>query len=227
MVLKEYLRFIISSSSLLKVYNHWRLTKKFIQKRAVIGFGVIINNSELGFDVFIGTGTRIINSTIGSHTYFNSETVVSDAVIGKFCSIGSNVKIGIGSHPTFMVSTHPCFYANNKGFKTFADKMYYKSETGTINIGNDVWIGSDVRILNNVKIGHGAIVALGSIVTKDVPDYAIVAGVPARVIKYRFSNDNVKSLLKINWWDLESHIIENHYKDFHDFESFVKKYDKY
>ncbi len=226
MRLNKYLRFVISSSSLLKAYHHWRLSRKYRDQRTIIGFGASIDNSEVGFDVYVGTNTQIINSLIGSHTYFNSSTVVADAVIGKFCSIGSNVKIGIGSHPTFMVSTHPCFYANNKGFKSFADKMYYNSEIGTIHIGNDVWIGSDACILNNVKIGNGAIIALGSIVTKDVPDYAIVAGVPARVIKYRFSKENVKSLLRIKWWDLEAHIFENNYKDFHDLESFVKGYDK-
>jgi acetyltransferase-like isoleucine patch superfamily enzyme len=125
-----------------------------------------------------------------------------------------------------MVSTHPCFYANNKGFKSFADKMYYSEEQGEVHIGNDVWIGSDVSILNNVKIGNGAIVALGSIVTKDVPDYAIVAGIPAKIIKYRFSNEDINALLKINWWDLETSLLERNYKDFHDLNSFIKKYDR-
>ena len=227
MLFLKYLRFILSSSSLMKVYHHWKLSYEFKSKRTIIGFGASINGSDLGYDVFIGANSRISNSSVGDHSYFNTNTRVSDANIGKYCSFGSDVKIGIGSHPTNMVSTHPCFYADNKGFKTFADMMYYNEESGKIHIGNDVWIGSNVSILNNVKIGNGAIVAMGSIVTKDVPDYAIVAGIPAKVIKYRFSQDIVKSLLKTKWWDLDGELIQSEFKDFLDVEKFIDKYAKH
>jgi acetyltransferase-like isoleucine patch superfamily enzyme len=218
---------MISSSSLMKVYHHWKLSNKFKSKRAIRGFGASIKDSDLGYDVFIGANSRISNSSVGDHSYFNTHTIVSDAKIGKYCSFGADVKIGIGSHPTNMVSTHPCFYADNKGFKTFADKMYYNEERGNIHIGNDVWIGSNVSILNNVNIGNGAIVAMGSIVTKNVPDYAIVAGIPAKIIKYRFSDNTIKSLLKIKWWDLDEKFIQNEFKHFHDVETFIKKYAKH
>jgi acetyltransferase-like isoleucine patch superfamily enzyme len=210
----------------MKVYHHWKLLKKFKSKRAVIGIGASIKNSDLGFDVFVGVNSRISNSSVGDHSYFNSDTRVSDAIIGKYCSVGSDVKIGFGAHPTSLVSTHPCFYANNKGFKTFADQMYYNEERGTVHIGNDVWIGSNVSIMNNVKIGNGVIIAMGSIVTKDVPDYAIVAGIPAKVIKFRFSDDVINSLSEIKWWDFDARLIQSDYKDFLDVEKFINKYAK-
>jgi acetyltransferase-like isoleucine patch superfamily enzyme len=95
------------------------------------------------------------------------------------------VTIGISPHPTYFVSTHPTFYANNKGFETFADKMYFDEEVKTTNIGNDVWIGSKCTIMPGVKIGDGAIVGYGALVTKDVPAYSIVGGIPAKLIKFR------------------------------------------
>lgn len=221
-----YLKYLLRSSAIRKISFHHKISKQFSSKRVIIGFGTVIRGSILGFDIFIGEDSLILNSSVGDNTYFNSRTKVTNAKIGKFCSIGTNVKIGVGSHPTNMVSTHPCFYANNKSFKTFAEKMYFEEEHAKISIGNDVWIGSDVSILNNLKIGNGAIIALGSIVTKDVPDYAIVAGIPAKVIKYRFSEGIIKSLLTIRWWDFEGETIQKVYKDFHNVEFFIKKYGK-
>jgi len=222
-MLLTYLKYILGASSLRKVVLHYKLLKQFKKKRAIIGFNTLVRNSDLGFDVFIGENCQITSSKVGDNTYFNANTKVSYANIGKFCSIGSNVNIGIGSHPINMVSTHPCFYANNKGFRTFADKMYYQEENGTIQIGNDVWIGSDATILNNVTIGNGAVIAMGSIVTKDVPDYAIVGGVPAKIIKYRFIQKDIDFLNEVKWWDFSNNELEGNFHSFHSIES-LKKY---
>jgi acetyltransferase-like isoleucine patch superfamily enzyme len=224
MVIK-YLKHILSKLTIRSVLLHYKLNKLYKSKRAIIGYDTVIRNTILGFDVFIGADCLVNNSTIGDNTYFNFKTNVNNSIIGKFCSIGSNVKIGIGSHPTHLVSTHPAFYANNKGFKTFADRMYYLEEHENIIIGNDVWIGSDVTILNNVKIGNGVIIALGSIVTKDVPDYAIVAGVPARVLKYRFNNNDIKFLNETEWWNLDIDFLKNNFFLFHKIE-FIKEFFK-
>jgi acetyltransferase-like isoleucine patch superfamily enzyme len=220
----KYLKYLISASSIMTVYRHFKLNTEYKSKRTVIGYGVSISNCNIGDDIFIGDNTQLNNSSVDNHSYFNINCKISDARIGKFCSIGSNVTIGIGTHPIDMVSTHPSFYANNKGFKTFADNMYFHNERGIIEVGNDVWIGSNVCILKDVKIGHGAVIAMGSIVTKDVPDYAIVGGIPAKVIKFRFSPDVIKLLLKIKWWERDSKDIEARFKDFHSIDNFIQKY---
>lgn len=226
MLILKYIRFIISKLTITMVYHHYKLNKKFKSNRVLIGYGASIKNSELGLDVFVGQNTRIVNTIVGDHTYFNSDSQISNTTIGKFCSIGSNVKIGIGSHPIHMVSTHPAFYSNNKGFRTFADQMYYNGEFGVVSIGNDVWIGSDVSILNNIKIGNGSIIAIGSIVTKDVPDYAIVAGIPAKIIKYRFEKDKIQKLSEIKWWEFDSNTIERDFRNYLEVDLFLDENDK-
>lgn len=218
-MLVKYLKCVLGGFSVRSILLHYKLNKLHKEKRVKIGFNTLIRNSILGFDVFIGSDCLFNSSSVGDNTYCNSNTRVNHTAVGKFCSIGSNVKIGIGSHPTHMATTHPAFYANNKGFKTFADKMYYQEEHGNNIVGNDVWIGSDVTILNNVKVGNGAIVAIGSIVTKDVPDYAVVAGIPAKIIKYRFNENDIAFLNEIKWWDFESVLLSENFKIMHDIES--------
>lgn len=141
--------------------------------------------------------------TVGRYTYGipdidvykNSERKVN---IGSFCSISKNVRIITGGiHPTNWVSTFPI--RDYVGVDIPYDGM--PTSNGDINIGNDVWIGTGATIMSGVTIGHGAIVASGSIVTKDIPPYSISAGIPARVIKFRFSEDQIHQLIQISWWD--------------------------
>ena len=153
--------------------------------------------------------TRVSNSEIGLATYIGANCKIIGTKIGKFCSIGSNVKIVFGTHPiNNNVSTHPCFYAKNttglyfeQGYVFEEYKYIDMAKTFYVQIGNDVWIGDDVKILQGVKIGDGAVVATGAIVNHDVKPYEIVAGVPAKVIKKRFCDDEVRFLENHKWWD--------------------------
>jgi len=159
--------------------------------------------------------------TLGDFTYIAGNTSISRTIIGKFCSIGPNCKIGLGKHPTKdFVSTHPIFFSTLKQAQiTFADKNYFE-EFAYIEIGNDVWLGANVIVVDGIKIGDGAIVAAGSVVTKDIPPYAIVGGVPAKIIKFRFEKEEIEKLLKIKWWDMDIEYIKDNFKKFHDIKNF-------
>ena len=118
--------------------------------------------------------------------------------IGKYCSIAGNVKILLGgNHRTDWVTTYPFNVLTSE----YRDINGHPSTRGDVVIGNDVWIGQDCHIISGVKIGNGACIATGSLVAKDVPDYAIVGGNPAKLIKMRFSDVDIKSLLEISWWN--------------------------
>jgi len=141
---------------------------------------------------------------IGRHTYGSPKIWMyqgseCNVTIGGFCSIGPGVQIIAGGiHPPSWVSTYP-FRIKWQMNGAYEDGM--PATKGNISIGSDVWLGTDVVILSGVSIGHGAIVATRSVVTHSVPPYAIVAGSPAKIVKFRFEDDNVKILLKIAWWD--------------------------
>lgn len=182
---------------------------------------VSIHNCKFGKKNFIGSHVSILNSSIGDFSYVNSNTVIQNAIIGKFCSISSDVKIGLGKHPLNMVSTHPVFYTKSNNIKTFVDKNIYK-EYDNVTIGNDVWIGTRVLICDGVIIGDGAVISAGSIVTKNVHPYSIIGGIPARVIKYRFTHEIIEFLLDFKWWDKSELWIKNNYLLFHDINKFIQ-----
>jgi acetyltransferase-like isoleucine patch superfamily enzyme len=190
-------------------------------KKLKLSLFVSIYDCKFGLHNFIGTNVSLSNSSLGDYSYVHSNSQISNVIIGKFCSIGMNVQMGLAKHPTKFVSTHPSFYSNNKEFKTFADKMYFQ-EYGNIIIENDVWIGNNAIIMDGIKIGNGSIISTGSIVTKDVLPYSIVGGVPAKIIKFRFSEDLIAKLLHIQWWNKTQEWLQSNYKYFHDINNFVE-----
>lgn len=121
---------------------------------------------------------------------------------GKFCSIADNLKIYLGgNHRTDWITTYPFGHTHKDKFNTFSGKGH-PSTKGSVIIGNDVWIGDNVTIMSGVTIGDGAVVANNSHVVKCVEPYSIVGGNPAKLIRYRFTKEQIEKLLKIKWWDL-------------------------
>ena len=159
---------------------------------------------------------------LGDFTFVSSNCRINKVKIGKFCSIGYGVQCGIGRHPSrHYVTTHPIFYSMQRQAQiTFSDRDYFEEFRKT-EIGNDVWIGANAIILDGVKIGDGSIVGAGSVVTKDVLPYAIVGGVPARVIRYRFDESQIQFLLKFQWWNKDLHWLRRHFKQFHDIDNMI------
>lgn len=126
-------------------------------------------------------------------------------------------KSGLGTHPKRFISTSPFFYKKKYALKnSLANDENFFQEYSRISIGNDVWIGTDVLIHDGVNVGNGSIIASKSVVVKDVPEYAIVGGVPAKIIKYRFSKDVIQRLKQLKWWDWET-------KKLVEFQAFFKK----
>ena len=121
--------------------------------------------------------------------------------IGRYCSIAHNSKVMGAEHFPDWVSTHPIFYEKEYHDQDASKLTHHQRMGRKINIGNDVWIGADVVLKPEITIGNGAIVASNSVVTKDVPPYAIVGGIPAKIIKYRFDEQIIKALMDIKWWE--------------------------
>lgn len=159
-----------------------------------------IKNSKVDKTAKINSGTTFVHSSLARHSYCGYDCTILSTTIGAFCSVASHVKIGGVAHPLHFVSTSPVFLSHKGSIKSrFARHDYLPMVNTTI--GHDVWIGEGAFIKAGVCIGTGAVVGMGAVVTKDVPPYTIVAGNPARVIRKRFSDQMIQSLMATEWWD--------------------------
>lgn len=220
----KFTKIVLSPNNFLSWVKQKKYSHKYRHEKLSIGMNCDLVSSKIGHYNFIGDSVLLENSSLSDYSYINSRSFISNASIGKFTSIAHDVHVGLGAHPIDMVSTHGAFYSKNKGFKTFADREYFNEFT-PINIGNDVWLGARSIVLNGVTIGDGAVIAAGAVVTKDVEPYAVVGGVPARLIKYRFEKEIIEKLLTIKWWDLDPKWLSNNYLLFHDINKFLKHFE--
>ena len=159
-----------------------------------IGYMSSIRKSKFKKYNSIGDFTSLNKVSIDDFSYVANLTKIFNCEIGKFCSIGSDCKIGLSIHPKNIISTHPFFYKKFKKGKFNLKELNFSDQSEKIIIGNDVWIGDDVTIFGGVKIGDGAVIGTKSLVTKDIEPYSIVAGIPAKQI------GNRNSKLRKKWW---------------------------
>lgn len=200
------------------VVNTYRIKKKFPD--ASIGFmAKLKGNCQLGYQSKIFSYALIEHTSLGDFSYIGPECRFNYTKIGKFCSIGPGVYAGLGIHPTStFVSSSSFFYTKDKQSK---DRPYFEEYRQTT-IGNDVWIGSRAILIDGITIGDGAVIAAGAVVTKDVPPYAIVGGIPAKIIKFRFEPEVIEFLLASQWWNKDRKWIENNIYFFSDVKRFME-----
>lgn len=173
--------------------------------------GKSVRNSKIDKTAKIYSGTEFYDSSIGRHSYIGYNSEVHSCDIGAFCSIANHLILGGAEHPLKWVSTSPVFYNVSGGTGRHLGNNEIAPLKRTT-IGNDVWIGSRVIIMQGLNIGTGAVIGAGSIVTKNVPPYAVVAGSPARIIKYRFDENTIQKLLNSKWWELSDDELKKYSK---------------
>lgn len=163
--------------------------------------------AKINEPVTIGKNAEIHdNCEIGKYTLINNNTVIySNVSIGRYCSIARFCEIGAAAHPSTFLSSASFQYSTAlfKNHEDFAFKRQVRFEHASrTKIGHDVWIGAKSVIKSGVTIGDGAIIGALSFVNKDVPPYAIVGGIPAKIIRYRFDEATIAELLSLKWWEL-------------------------
>jgi len=179
-----------------RIFDKIYYSKRYVNGCEVSGKVSGLQNVKFGGKNKIPNGCNFSgNITIDYRSTMGLNNLIHGNIfIGKYCQIGADVMINSTNHPVTYLST----YINNE---LFNGDLYKLKENKTIRIGHDVWIGHGAIVLGEVKIGNGAIIAAGAVVTKDVPNYSIVAGIPAKVIAKRFSENICNEIEELQWWD--------------------------
>jgi len=183
------------------LYYRCKVKDSYVGHKAVIGDFSRITASSLGNFVRIDRNNLVYHSKIGKYTYTGPFDMIFNVEIGNFCSISYGVTIGPPEHDYRKISTHPFLYDRSYDIFSDNDLLSINKFQKKVEIGSDVWIGCNATILRGCKIGHGAVVGANSLVNKDVPPYAIVAGSPAKILKFRFPSNKIEELLAMSWWD--------------------------
>lgn len=149
-----------------------------------------------------GQFSKVEHSDIAEASYVGAKTCITRSDIGSFCSIGSDVRVGgLDRHPTNLLSTHPAFYAASNPIGISIFKTEFAATPRTI-VGHDVWIGANSLILSGVNIATGSVIGAGSVVTKNTKEFGIYAGVPARLIRFRFDETTAQLISESQWWNI-------------------------
>lgn len=184
-----------------------------------------IKDSKIGGWTALGANTSLVESSFGDYSYTAGNVSIIYSTVGKFCSIANSTRINPGNHPQWRVTQHHMTYRRSQYLFGEDDAEFFEwRRSHHCEIGHDVWIGHGAVIMPGVKIGIGAIVGSGAVVTKDIPNFGVAVGVPAKVIKYRFPEDVQQKILATEWWNWDRATLEARFEELLDLEGFVEKY---
>jgi phosphonate metabolism protein (transferase hexapeptide repeat family) len=163
----------------------------------------LLRDTVLGQFTDVAERVNLAECEVGDYTYIERQVEAIYTTIGKFCAVAANSRLNALNHPMDRISQHKITYRPNEYFvHAKVDKVFReKRQLARVNIGHDVWIGHGAIVLPGLSIGHGAVVAAGAVVTKNVEPYAVVAGVPAKRIKWRFKKNIRERIVVLAWWD--------------------------
>jgi phosphonate metabolism protein (transferase hexapeptide repeat family) len=181
-----------------------------------IGPGVSMVETTLGRYTEVGADTRLLNVVLGDYSYCDRLCDFANTTVGTFSNIAGMVRIGATDHPLDRASLHHFLYRSTKYWGDAPDdaEFFERRRERLTTIGHDTWIGHGAQIKPGVAVGDGAVVASGAVVTKDVPPYAIVAGVPATVIRYRQPPEIAQRMQRLAWWDWDHETLRARLDDF-------------
>ena len=186
-------------------------------------------DSTLGRYSEVGKGSRFSDVELGDYSYCDRLCDLANVTVGKFANIASFVRIGATDHPLDRAALHHFMYRTAKYWDDAYDdaEWFAKRRSRRATIGHDTWIGHGAQIKPEVSVGNGAVIASGAIVTKDVPPYAIVAGVPARIIRFRQPPEIAERLERLAWWDWDHQTLRDRLDDFRSLsaEAFLDRYE--
>lgn len=197
----------------IKAFRNAVITNSELADGCSVGDDSTVERCVFQKNVVINRRSYINDSFIGKYTYAGINTTMNWTKIGAFCSLARNVDVGGFDHDYHKITTMPAFrfaQTRNGGGKLEVKTIH----NDYCEIGNDVWIAAGAQVLHKVKIGDGAVIGGGAVVTKDVPPYAIAVGVPAKVIGYRCSQENIDKLLELKWWNWPDEILIKYMDNF-------------
>ena len=217
--------------TIIKLFLYYKF---FSKKNVILSFRANLDDNTIfeGHNK-VSKFAHIFGTSVGRGTYIGRNSTLNYGSIGRFCSIGPYVECVCGVHPLApFVSTHPAFFSLKRqaGFTFVSSQKFAEFRLAknckSFGIGNDVWIGYAVKIMESLTIGDGAVIAAGSVVTKDVPPFEVWGGAPAKKIKDRFPDDIKQRLLSIRWWEKDFQELQDKSDLFVDVDTFLKEVDK-